>query len=132
MKRIIEKADLRVTDVQDGDIVHAEFRGHPFSGVAWYDTEFSDLMVGSTRLGRHETVIRKIEREVPLPTELGSVILDVVTDTERKLQARMGIKIGSVSWLLLNCSSTDGNAPDSSSVSARRIVSWASAKVVPA
>lgn len=122
-----------IKNARDGDWIKASFRSsdgvwHAFEGIAW--THLDDLHVGNTRVhwdggGIPEDVkVESIERRTPpLPTEPGSVILDVLVEGDEPCPQPHFLINGQ--WV---CADEGGQleiAPD-------EIRSFTLAKVVPA
>lgn len=76
-----------IKDAKPGDWIKAEYEGYPFEGEAWHSKAGGSLYVGVTPVRYDDgtfpdaIAIISIERPEPkLPTEPGSVILDVTTE----------------------------------------------------
>ena len=119
---ITDIADLRV-----GDIATLSYKGHEFTGEVWAGT-YGELFVGGAfarYVDGHPSPVTSLvsaTRELPdLPTKLGSVIANVVTEDGDRYDWAMLVDPtdrSGVSWVGVSSADTYGWAhPD-------QIVSW--------
>lgn len=135
---VVETVDVARDEVRAGDLVTLAFRGHEFTGVAWFDADNEGLQVGSVSLkwyGLHDSPVATFIRASrvkkatpPLPKVVGTYIVASGDDHGHPFTDATLVLDRDAPYVWVGFGPTGNRI----TVYPQAIASWSLAKVVPA